>query len=62
MPNDYIGCWFHKDQAGVPFDGDYKYNKKGKRQFKLESVTGKKMRRTFSSWQAAVKAGWVLNK
>ena len=62
MPTKTIGCWYNESlYPGIAFDGDYKM-KNGKRQFKLESVSGKKKRRTYKSFWEAKKKGRVLIK
>lgn len=50
--------WNHVDYPGINFDADTK--KGDKKPFRLESInhTDKKIRKAFTSWQAAKKAGW----
>lgn len=53
--------WTHNDYPETKFDADTK--KGDKKPFRLESVgAGKKIRKSFTSWQAAKKAGWVKTK
>ena len=55
--------WTHsKKYKGKEFFGNYSYSKAGKFSFKLEnSKTGKELK-SYPSYQAAQKDGWIRNK
>lgn len=55
--------WTHTDYPGIKFDADFK--RELAKPFRLEGydeVKKKSIRRSYKSWQAAKKAGWVKAK